>query len=142
MRRNALAANAYGTHVAGDTLVGAFETINTSTIEQIDVVMIMLGSAEGSNCVRKKASRAAFPAMNCAPSSPEPIMAVRTVGSGRQRLNLIRDPASYRITRIRVRGSRSSAAFGVGGRPRKTCSFAAGAEGCRVRYRPGPQPAL
>jgi hypothetical protein len=102
MKNRALAANAYGNHVAGDTLVSAFETINTSTIEQIEVVMIMLGSAEASNCDKKKASRAAFPAMNCAPSSPDPIMAVRTVGSGRQSVNLIRNPASYRITRIRV----------------------------------------
>src|SRR5688572_33387432 len=47
-------------------------------MEKIDVTTIIAGSDVTSSCARNSASRAAFPATNCAVTTPAQIMAVTT----------------------------------------------------------------
>jgi len=64
--------------------------VASQTIENIDVPMIIGGSDEGSKWARKSASRAAFPAMYCAPITAEPSIAVTTAEPGCHRGGLMR----------------------------------------------------
>src|SRR5687767_15908632 len=74
----ALTVKAIGTNTAGDTWRSPFDVSATRPIDTTAVAMTIAGSDVTSRLARYKASRVAFPAMNCAVTAAAQSMAVST----------------------------------------------------------------
>src|SRR6185503_8850844 len=85
-----LIAKASGTNVAGATFCSPRELAITSRIDTTAVPITIVGSVVTSRFARYSASRVALPAMNCALTAAEQIIAMMTAGSDRVGDDLIR----------------------------------------------------
>jgi hypothetical protein len=93
---------AIGTNVAGATILRPRELANTSRIDSAAVATTIVGSVVTSRFARYSASRVALPAMNCALTAPEQIIARTMAGSDRVEDEVIRT-VGFRGTRVAER---------------------------------------
>jgi hypothetical protein len=84
-----------GTHVPGPTLRAALALATTSAIEKADVTSSIVGRAEMSWDVKKRASRTALPLTNWAVTAAAPIIAATTDRDLALTMSMLSTPPSY-----------------------------------------------